>query len=113
MKIGILTYHRTYNYGGCLQALATRLVLEEMGHEVFYIDFSDDPIIEVYSLEDKGYDLNDDGSVYRDSNGRPINTSKDNHCHLVENIITHDETGKRVLNVEYINELISRHFGPK
>ena len=39
MKIGILTYHRTYNYGGCLQALATRLVLEEMGHEVFYIDY--------------------------------------------------------------------------
>ena len=81
--------------------------------EVFYIDFSDDPIIEVYSLEDKGYDLNDDGSVYRDNNGRPVNTSKDNHCHLVENIITLDETGKRVPNVEYINELISRHFGPK
>jgi hypothetical protein len=81
--------------------------------EVFYIDFSGDPIIEVYSLEDKGYDLNDDGSVYRDSNGRPVNTSKDDHCHLVEDIITLDETGNRVPNVEYIDELILRHFGLK
>lgn len=39
MKIGILTYHRTLNYGGCLQALATRLVLEQMGHEVYYVDY--------------------------------------------------------------------------
>lgn len=39
MKIGILTYHRTHNYGGCLQALATRLFLEQLGHEVYYVDY--------------------------------------------------------------------------
>lgn len=39
MKIGILTYHRTLNYGGCLQALAMRLLLEEMGHEAYYVDY--------------------------------------------------------------------------
>lgn len=39
MKIGILTYHRTLNYGGCLQALATRRILEDMGHDVYYIDY--------------------------------------------------------------------------
>ncbi len=39
MKIGILTYHRTYNYGGCLQALATRLILENEGHQVYYVDY--------------------------------------------------------------------------
>lgn len=39
MKIGILTYHRTLNYGACLQAVATRVVLERMGHEVYYIDY--------------------------------------------------------------------------
>ena len=39
MKIGILTYHRTHNYGGCLQAVATRIVLEQMGHKVYYIDY--------------------------------------------------------------------------
>ena len=39
MKIGILTYHRTLNYGACLQAVATRVVLEHMGHEVYYIDY--------------------------------------------------------------------------
>lgn len=39
MKIGIVTYHRTNNYGACLQAVATRLVLEQMGHEVYYVDY--------------------------------------------------------------------------
>lgn len=39
MKIGIITYHRTLNYGACLQALATRLVLESLGHEVYYVDY--------------------------------------------------------------------------
>lgn len=39
MKIGILTYHRTLNYGACLQAVATRIVLEKMGHEVYYVDY--------------------------------------------------------------------------
>ena len=50
MKIGILTYHRTYNYGGCLQALATRLVLESMGHEVYYVDYWPDYHSEEYKL---------------------------------------------------------------
>lgn len=39
MKIGILTYHRTHNYGGCLQAVATRIVLEQMGHRISYVDY--------------------------------------------------------------------------
>ena len=39
MKIGIVTYHRTINYGACLQAVATRVILERMGHEVYYVDY--------------------------------------------------------------------------
>lgn len=39
MKIGILTYHRSHNYGALLQAIATRHVLESMGHEVYYVDY--------------------------------------------------------------------------
>lgn len=39
MKIGIVTYHRTLNYGACLQAVATRVVLEKMGHKVYYVDY--------------------------------------------------------------------------
>ena len=39
MKIGIVTYHRSNNYGAVMQALATRFVLEEMGHEVYYVDY--------------------------------------------------------------------------
>ena len=39
MKIGILTYHRSYNYGAVLQAIALRKVLLDMGHEVSFIDY--------------------------------------------------------------------------
>lgn len=39
MRIGILTYHRAHNYGAILQAIATRIVLQNMGHDVSYIDY--------------------------------------------------------------------------
>ena len=35
MKIGILTYHRSHNYGALLQAIATRIVLKKMGHDAY------------------------------------------------------------------------------
>lgn len=53
MKIGILTYHRTHNYGGCLQALATKLFLESKGHEVYYVDYWPDYHKRAYSVFDK------------------------------------------------------------
>lgn len=39
MKIGILTYHRSHNYGAVLQAIALRYELTRLGHEVYYIDY--------------------------------------------------------------------------
>lgn len=39
MKIGILTYHRSNNYGASLQAIALREILSKMGHEVTFIDY--------------------------------------------------------------------------
>lgn len=80
--------------------------------DCFYIDFSEEDIIRTCRLEDMGYDLNDDGTVYRDSNGRPVSTGN-NHCHLVDDVIMIDESGKRVPNEEYIVKLISEHFGIK
>lgn len=53
MKIGILTYHRTHNYGGCLQALATKLFLESMGHEVYYVDYWPEYHKRAYSVFNK------------------------------------------------------------
>lgn len=50
MKIGIITYHRTLNYGAVMQSLATRFVLEEMGHEVYYVDYWPDYHKEMYVL---------------------------------------------------------------
>ena len=39
MKIGILTYHRSHNYGAMLQAIALRKVLQDMGHDVTFMDY--------------------------------------------------------------------------
>lgn len=39
MKIGILTYHRAYNYGAFLQAFALKSFLEKEGYEVSFVDY--------------------------------------------------------------------------
>lgn len=39
MKIGILTYHRSHNYGALLQSIALRNVLCELGHSATFIDY--------------------------------------------------------------------------
>lgn len=50
MKIGILTYHQSHNYGALLQAIALRKVLEDMGHEVYYINYYPDYHRELYRI---------------------------------------------------------------
>lgn len=39
MKIGILTYHRSNNYGALLQGIALREVLVRAGHQATFIDY--------------------------------------------------------------------------
>lgn len=40
MKIGVLTYHRSYSYGACLQAYATVAFLNEKGYTAELIDYT-------------------------------------------------------------------------
>lgn len=37
--VGIVTYHKSLSYGGCLQALATQLVLENLGYRPVFVDY--------------------------------------------------------------------------
>ena len=39
MKIGILTYHRSYNFGALLQAMALRQKIADQGHDVYIINY--------------------------------------------------------------------------
>lgn len=39
MNIGILTYHRAYNYGALLQAYALKAYCKSLGHNVEFIDY--------------------------------------------------------------------------
>ena len=55
MKIGILTYHRSHNYGALLQALALRYELVKMGHEVYFIDYWPKYHQDMYSLFSMSY----------------------------------------------------------
>lgn len=52
MKIGILTYHRSQNFGALLQAMALRKVMTEMGHNVYFIDYWPDYHRNLYKLLD-------------------------------------------------------------
>lgn len=57
MKIGILTYHKSHNYGALLQAIALRYKLDKMGHEVFFIDYWPRYHRQMYSLFSLSYAL--------------------------------------------------------
>lgn len=39
MKIGILTFHRSQNYGALLQALGLQQFVENLGHDVSFVDY--------------------------------------------------------------------------
>ena len=39
MRIGLLTYHHSANYGAVMQSYATCRALKELGHEVEFINF--------------------------------------------------------------------------
>ena len=50
MKIGILTYHASHNYGAFLQAYALRNVLiEKTGNDVDIINFNMPQSVELYA----------------------------------------------------------------
>ena len=53
MKIGLLTYHRSHNYGALLQAVALRFYLQQKGHEVYYVDYWPNYHKEMYKIFDK------------------------------------------------------------
>lgn len=96
MKIGILTYHRTYNYGGCLQALATRTILERMGHEVYYIDYWPQYHAEEYKLFNR--------QKYR-------NLSLKGKLRYIANyLMTYNSRKKRCINFEEYHKLFTYPF---
>ncbi len=53
MKVGIVTYFRAHNYGALLQAIATRVFLQNLGHDVFYIDYWPEYHSEMYKVFSK------------------------------------------------------------
>lgn len=78
----------------------------------FYIDFfNPENEIEVRPLVEMGFDMNDDGTLYRDENGKPINTNMDSHICLAEEItILCEDTGERIPNIVLISKIIDKYF---
>ena len=46
MKTGIMSMQRVNNYGSFMQALSLKTILEELGHEVVFVDFKAKPSIQ-------------------------------------------------------------------
>lgn len=55
MKIGILTYHRSLNYGALLQATAMYQIFTKLGHDVFFVDYWPEYHKRFYALFDWEY----------------------------------------------------------
>lgn len=53
LKVGILTYHRSINYGAYLQAYALTKTLTKFGLEIEIIDFNTNKSEEVYRVKNK------------------------------------------------------------
>lgn len=45
MKIGIMSMQRVHNYGSFLQAYALKKMIEEIGHEVVFVDYHVEPCV--------------------------------------------------------------------
>lgn len=55
-KVGILSMQRIINYGSFLQAYALKMMLEEMGHEVQFVDYRvEKPLIESNGKQRTGF----------------------------------------------------------
>lgn len=46
MKVGIMSMQRVINYGSYMQALSLKTILEELGHEVVFVDYKARPSIQ-------------------------------------------------------------------
>ena len=46
MKIGIMSMQRVINYGSYMQALSLKRILEELGHDVVFVDYKAKPSIQ-------------------------------------------------------------------
>lgn len=52
MKIGILTFHRAFNYGAVLQCYALQSALKKMGHDVVVLDYRQPALEKRYKVFD-------------------------------------------------------------
>lgn len=50
MKVGVLTFHRAWNYGAVLQCYALLQFLKKLGHEVVVIDYRQEAIEKGYKV---------------------------------------------------------------
>lgn len=50
MRIGILTFHRSHNYGAQLQAYALSQTLQAFGHDVEFVDYRQPKVEEAFRL---------------------------------------------------------------
>ena len=80
MKVGIMSMQRVINYGSYMQALSLKTILEELGHEVVFVDYQAKPSIQhrrsaAYWLQKGKQMVKDSGLYWSVANlyrGRPI-----------------------------------------
>lgn len=102
---------KMYAFDTIFDIIYTHIKYEEYDINTCF-DITFDPELEVYKLplQDYGYDLKDDGSIYLDENGLPCQSDLPDDIHWINDITTLDDNGKRVVNEEYIRKIVDRMF---
>ena len=106
MKIGILTFHNSRNYGAVLQAYGLKEVLKRMGHRVDIINYRTPAILKRKSpYTVKNFFSNPVKYVFKLVNGYPVYRKKVRNFTLFENVFLNVtpiiSTGKAIEHTDY------------
>lgn len=88
-KVGIITYHRSYNYGSALQSFATVRVVDNLGYESMLIDFQniyDKNVYKTFYWNSKKSILSNLKNILKNIVFRLESRGKQNFTSFVDNI---------------------------
>ena len=114
IKFDETTFMKEYAFDTIYNAIYDYLKYEDYDISTgFDITFEEELEVYIIQLQDYGYDLNDDDTLYIDQNGRPYHSNPPEDIHWINDVTCLDDNANRVVNTDYlkqvVNKLLSRY----
>ena len=114
IKFDETTFMKEYAFDTIYNAIYDHLKYEDYDISTgFDITFEEELEVYIIQLQDYGYDLNDDDTLYIDQNGRPYHSNPPEDIHWINDVTCLDDNANRVVNTGYlkqvVNNLLSRY----